>query len=83
MNTLVNQLTRLGLGKSLGSRVENVKLLSPKLNTIDNCDQRRNRGSTVRLIRGPPRPPQPFKEIPRPHDYRFRPILPLVSIYMI
>lgn len=74
MNSLVNQLTKLTLNKTL-SNLENVKLLSPKLNLINN-EQKRNKGSTVRLNRGPPRPPQPFKEIPRANDYRFRPILP-------
>lgn len=77
MNALINNLTRLSLCKSLGN-VNDVRILIPKLNAIDNFNQKRNRGSTIRLIRGPPRPVQPFQEIPRAHDYRFRPILPLV-----
>lgn len=77
MNTLINQLTKLTLNRTL-TNLENVKLLSPK-STLINNEQKRNRGSTVRLIRGPPRPPQPFKEVPRANDFRFRPILPPVS----
>ena len=75
MNALVGQLTKLSLGKSLAG-VKTVRLLLPR--AIDE-PQKRNRGSTVRLNRGAPRPPQPFKAVPRGHDYRYRPILPLVS----
>lgn len=77
MNTLISQLTRLSLTKSICSS-NNAKLLSPKL--INN-DQKRNRGSTIKLIRGPPRPPHPFKPTPRSHDYRYVPILPEVCNY--
>ena len=78
MNSIINQLTKLTLNRS---SLDNLKLLKCK-SLIINLNQKRNRGSTIRLIRGHPRPLQPFQTRPRPHDYRFRPILPPVSLIL-
>jgi len=47
--------------------------------SLINFEQVRH-GRQFKRITGPPRPPLPFKEVPSPHFYEYRPIYPKVVV---